>query len=115
MEMRSRLHALVSFIALAFVAGCAASTGPVRAADFPDDVPACIGDDDCVVTTVRACCEVCPAEPRVVTRVQLAEQEQQCAAVECPKDPTPMMRCPKVGSPKRLVAHCVHERCRMSR
>jgi hypothetical protein len=73
---------VISLALLAALAGCGSTPPPTSAADFPDDVPACIGDDDCVISRFAGCC-ACPGVPRVRARAELALQQESCAAVQC--------------------------------
>lgn len=80
----------------------------VRPSDLPDDPPECVGDDDCTVTRFAGCC-ACPGEARVMSRAELARQEQPCAVVDCIAptcSPAP---------PASLQARCDRHRCVVAR
>jgi hypothetical protein len=93
----------VSVVALT---ACGPSPPPTSAADFPDDMPACIGDDDCVVSSFAGCC-ACPGAQRVRARVELASEQARCAELGCAE--AAGCRAPSPRGPRRAV--CARGRC----
>ena len=100
-------------VLLLLVTACAPVT-PLRAADFPDEPPACIGDDDCVLSSFSGnCCPSCPGPLRVWARAALREQQMRCTEVECARregigEPS---RCAPLSRRPLRGARCVNARC----
>jgi hypothetical protein len=76
-----------------------------RAADFPDDMPSCIGDDDCVISTFTSCCG-CAGPERVLSRVEQSRREG-CPDIACGPEP----ECPSPPARRWKRAACEHGRC----